>query len=399
MRNKNNKARLVELDKRDISLSTNKKDNNIYYNGDNNLFPLEVEGVITNSPTAYKCAELTKKYIAGAGVKDKAQDVIVDYKKGTRLSKLIRVAAKDLAYQSGVFFHVTYGIDSNGDIVQKGLKVLDYSKCRVSKLDDNHQYGRIYYKDYATKETTRDKNTSTWFYSYNPDQNVLKAQIKHDFRQRNNAEEGDVIDMISSYRGQVFYLNLTPEYHYALPKIYPVYSDADTEYRTSIYNNRMSRNGFLGKTIVVKRAGDDDESDDFAHVIENMLGADNSDSVMIYEVDAAEQLEDAFKVLQLDSQFDDKLFSETKQTIKQNIIDSYGIPELLVSVSDNSLFGSSAESFVNAEKRFDRSLMYERQELEDALEYLGFPCKIKTLTELNAELDNTTTNTSTENDQ
>lgn len=62
MRN-NNKARLVEIDKRHIHLSSNKKENNIYHNGDTNLFPYEVEGVIINSPTAYKCAELTKNIL------------------------------------------------------------------------------------------------------------------------------------------------------------------------------------------------------------------------------------------------------------------------------------------------------------------------------------------------
>lgn len=393
MRN-NNKARLVELDKRSINLSNNKKDNNIYHNGENNVFPYEVEGVIINSPTAYKCAELTKKYLSGSGLNDKTQDVIVDSKKGTKLSKLIRIASKDLAYHNGVFFHVSYGIDEAGDLVQKGLKVLDYAKCRLSKLDDNHQFGRVYYKDYAKKQVAYGKTEeSTWYYPYSNDRNVLFAQIKNDYKLRHNEDEAELFEMVKSFRGQVFYLNLTPEYYYSLPKIYAVYNDADTEYRIGVYNNKMSRSGFVGKTIIVRRGKDEDDSNEFADVVQNMLGVDNADSVMIYEVDNAEELDDAIKVIQVESQFDDNLFTSTKQTVKQNIIDAFGIPELLVSVTDNSLFGSSAEAFENAEKRFDRSLQFERQELEDALNFIGFECTIKSLTDFDSDNIPTSTNT------
>ena len=135
MRN-NNKARLVEIDKRNIQLSNNKKANNTYHNGDNNVFPSEVEGVIINSPTAYKCAELTKKYLAGAGLRDKTTDVVVDTKKGTKLSKIIRVASKDLSYHNGVYFHISYGINEYGDIIQKGLKVL----CRLPLFSTGYNY-------------------------------------------------------------------------------------------------------------------------------------------------------------------------------------------------------------------------------------------------------------------
>lgn len=380
--NKKNRARLVELEKRDIHLSSNKKDNNIYFNGDNNLYPYECEGIIINSPTAYKCAELTKKYLAGNGLRNKSTDIIVDHKKGTKLSKMIRVASKDLAYHNGVFLHVSYGINDEGDIVAKGVKVLDYVKCRLSKLDDNKQFGRIYYKDYAKKYSSYGKQEeTTWYYPFSNDSNVLLAQIKNDYSIRHNKDEAELYEMIKSYRGQVFYLNLTSEYIYALPKINSVYNDADTEYRISLYNNKMSRSGFVGKTILVRRGKDDDESNEFAQVVENMLGVDNADSVMIYEVDNAEEIDDAIKVIQVESQFDDALFTNTKKTSKQNIIDAFGVPELLVSVTDNSLFGSSAEAFNNAEKRFDRSLNYERTELEDALSFIGFPCEILPLTE------------------
>lgn len=385
MRNSTNRARLIEMQKRQTPLSTGKGEN-IYLNGSNNAFPNEVEGVIINSPTAYKCAEITKKYLAGAGIADGYNDVIVDKQKHTKLSKFIRVASKDLAYHGGVYIHVSYGIDDNGDIVAKGMKVLDYSKCRISKQDHHGNHSKVIYKDYNNQRNLfNSKNENdTWFYFFNHDQNVIMAQIKNDFKLRNNKKqnEADISEMIRSYRGQVFYLNLTPEYIYSLPKIYSVYNDADTEYRISLYNNKMSRSGFVGKTIIVKREGDEDEAEAFDEVAKGMLGVDNADSLMIYEVENnVEDIDQAFKVIQIKPQFDDKLFSETRTSIKQAIIDAYGVPELLVSVQDNSLFGASAEAFKNAEIRFDNELFFERKELEDAIEMIGFPCKIKTLTQ------------------
>ena len=385
MRNHSNRARLIEMEKRETPLSLNKGDN-FYLNGLNNQFPAEVETVIINSPTAYKCAEITKKYLAGAGLADGYDDLIVDKQKNIKLSKFIRIASKDIAYHGGVFIHVSYGIDDAGDVVSKGMRVLDYSKCRISKQDHNGNHSKVIYKDFSKNKSLLNskKENDTWFYFFNSDQKVILQQIKNDFKLRNNkkAEESDIIEMIRSYRGQVFYLNLTPEYIYSLPKIYSVYNDADTEYRISLYNNKMSRTGFVGKTIIVKREGDEEEAEAFDEVAKNMLGVDNADSLMIYEVENnVEDLTQALQVIQIKPQFDDKLFSETRSSIKQSIIDAYGVPELLVSVQDNSLFGASAEAFKNAEIRFDNELHFERMDLEDAIKMIGFDCKIKTLTE------------------
>lgn len=381
---KSNRARLIEMEQRNTPLSANRNEN-IYLNGNSNLFPYEVETVIINSATAYKCAEITKKYLAGAGLVDTSSDVVVDRQKGIKLSKFIRIASKDLAYHGGVFIHVVYGIDNNGNIVAKGMRVLDYSKCRISKFDDNGNSGKVIYKDFLKKNHNQTKKEKdTWFYPFCSDEKVILEQIRKDFKERNNKKvaEATIDEMIRSYRGQVFYLNLSPEYIYALPKIYSVYNDADTEYRIGLYNNKMSRTGFVGKTIIVKRESDEEEAEAFDETAKNMLGVDNADSLMIYEVEnTVDDLDQALKVIQIEPQFDDKLFSETRSSIKQAIIDAYGVPELLVSVQDNSLFGASAEAFINAEKRFDNELQFERQDLEDALTIIGFPCKILTLTQ------------------
>ncbi|MDM1523856.1 hypothetical protein HX088_11320 [Empedobacter sp. 225-1] len=353
---------LIEMHKTPVSLTSGAKP--YFINGVNHAFSKEVERVINNSPTAFKCASKTKIYIAGKGVDN---DIFVD-RKNTLLSTLINRIGKDFAYFNGAFIHVAYKLNESGDVVVSGVKALDYTLCAVGKADDNGDSNYIFQlDDFENKQKGKSKNTDNWFYTFDQNTDVLKAQIINDYKLIHPRKKVDLIEAIKHYRGQILYINLTPEYTYSLPKVNPVFSDADTEFRISSYNNRMARGGFLGKTIFVRKGKDEDEAEEFNGVIKNMLGADGSDNVMVYDVDISEDIKDALNVMQIAPQFDDKLFDQTKNTCKQNIIDAFDIPELLISVGDNSLFGSSAEAFVNAEKRFSNQLSFERGIIEKTL--------------------------------
>ena len=62
--------------------------------------------------------------------------------------------------------------------------------------------------------------------------------------------------MVKHYRGQVYYMNLTPRYKYALSKFDSTYNDADSEFRYGLYINRATT-GFLGKTIAITQGLDE----------------------------------------------------------------------------------------------------------------------------------------------
>jgi len=358
------RATLVELWKRKIKATPNQ--NNIYLNGENNLYPSEIERVINNSPTAFRCAKLMSNYIAGDLV---GEDYIVNRKRGDKLSKIVALAARSIAYQNGVFFHIEYGFDTEtAELKPVSLDVLDYCKCRLSKEDTEENPGKIYYNDYENT-LNFNKKDEQWFYPYNPNTEVVLAQIKADCTDKN----AEITEAIKHYRGQVYYLNLTPEYVYALPFVDSVFNDADSEFRFSLYVNAQFRNGFLGKVLFRITGLDQEDNQKIKTDISEFLGAENSGNAYVLNVEKAENLDNAMKIDQLKPQFDDKLIEKTREAIKSNILGAFNnIPEPLVLAGNGALFGTNSETYIQMKQFYTEQTKYEREQLRNAFQYLGF---------------------------
>ncbi len=339
----------VELHERKTSVMNN--DNKIYSRGYDNLFPLRIEKVINNSSTGRRCANLMAKYILGKGVANGGDEIV--NKKGETLQDIAEQSALDIAYQYGVFYHLEYKADvENVGFKIGSISVLDYTKMAKSKEDDKGFAGRYFLLDLETK-TNIFSNTNK------------KTGIK----------DPTIKEMIQHYRGQVYYLNLTPKYIYSLPLSDSVYNDLDTEYRIATYGNTQSHKGWLGKTIITKFA--DDNSDDdkkFEEEIKKNLGAENSASVLTVTVPTSAGVEDLNKALvvkQLKAQYDDKLFDKTIQNIRQNIMGAFNnIPEALVFSGNGSLFGTNSETYKEMKQFYYEQNETERNKLEQVLSKL-----------------------------
>lgn len=381
-KNKGVRATLVNLWQRSITILKGKGEN-IYLNGDNNLYPYEIEAVINSSSTALRAASVMAQYINGDGVYAESEDMLLEYddlpivnkKKNYKITDIIEMAARSISKQNGVWFHVYYGF-VEGKIKPVGIDVLDYVKPRISKEDTEDNPGKIYVKDWDNKTAFGNKdNDKEWFYPFNSNEDVVFAQIKAD----NNGDDSDMIEAIKNYRGQVYYLNLTPEYKYALSLIHAAYNDADTENRISIYTNKQTRDGFLGKTVVLAQGLDDEQQEEeFNENLKNFLGAEESSELFVMKVDQVENLDNVLKVIQLKPQFDDKLFDLTDKRISRNISGSFkNIPSALVFSSDGALFGTNPETYNKMKVFYSEQTKTEREKLERALYYMGFPIKIK----------------------
>ncbi len=122
------RAEFVELYSRVIEVISN--DDNIYKNGENNLYPYEIERNTDMSPTASSAINVMSNYISGKGVEN---DKLVNAKKGYMLSDIVDIIAEDIARQSGSFIWVGYGVNDTGDIYQKTLDVYEYTHGRISR--------------------------------------------------------------------------------------------------------------------------------------------------------------------------------------------------------------------------------------------------------------------------
>ena len=93
------------------------------------------------------------------------------------------LAASDVALQNGSFFGLGTELMIM-EIFQQKLDLLDYSNSRISKEDDNEYPVKVYYKDYQKKETfyNRNETSSTWYYPYNPNPEIVAEQMRADAR-------------------------------------------------------------------------------------------------------------------------------------------------------------------------------------------------------------------------
>lgn len=378
------RATLLEMYNR-ITKLVGSHDKIVYQNGDNNLYPNEIESVITNSPTASRCAAIMAKYIAGKGVIgddgaeiDIEQLPIINSAKNYTIIDIIDIASRNIAKHKGCWFKVDYGIEFDGDnpvIKPVSIDVIDYLKPRISKEDSDGNKGKVYISDWGENEVFK-KNKDNWFYPFNSNQDVILAQIKAD----NDGDVEDLEEAIKNYRGQIYYLNLTPEYIYSISPAHAVYNDCDTEYRMSAYSNEQTRSGFLGKTTVVTQGLEQEQEEQVKLDLQTFLGPEGSGNMYHLNVEQATSLEEVIKFVQLKPNFDDKLFESTDKRILRNIFGAFNnIPPALVLASEGSLFGTNADTYEEMKKFYTEQTEEERSKLERTLAHLGFPVKIKTL--------------------
>ena len=377
------RASSAELFSREIvaDKNTSKK---IYSRDVDNLYPLRLERVINNSPTGRRCANLMARYIAGNG-----NDV--NYKIGRKNGKdyfindLIRESATYLAKQGGAYYKLKYVLDLNASTADKivfkvgASTLLDYVIMAKSREDDEGYEGKYYLLDFDDDGSlkTEDDDIDRYLYPFSLDPKIILAQMRADCEAK-EIENPSLEDLIKNYRGQVCYLNTTPEYIYALPLADMVYNDMDTEFRISNYHNTQTRKGFLGKTIVTKYEAPEDEADEFEEELQTFLGSENSGSVFIVEVpeETSVELDKAFHVEQLKPQFDDKLFESTSKSIRQNILGAFNnIPEPLI-FAGSTLFGTSADTYEQMKLFYWEQNEYERSLLEQTLRLFGYDVNI-----------------------
>ncbi|HET8838034.1 MAG TPA: hypothetical protein VFM82_03480 [Flavobacteriaceae bacterium] len=387
------RAKLQELYTREIKVD--KQNKNIYLNGDDNLYPYEIERAINNSPTATRAADIMQKFITGKGVEN---DVLVNKKKGYYLSDIANLAGTDISIQNGFFIWVGYGLDLAGEEfvpVSNKLDVLDYSNTRISKEDDNEYNGRIYYKDYQCKKVNYGKDRSEtkdeWFYPYNSSADIIISQMKADARKALGRKKDELVtieEMVKHYRGQVLYVNLTPRYKYALSKFDSVFNDADSEYRFSLYVNTQMRSGFLGKTAVVMQGLDEEDEEQEFENVTKWLGAENSGGVYCLNVEQIEDLDNVLKIVQPKAQLDDKLFVENDKRIRRNILGAANnLPEPLIYAGEGALFGTSGDTYKQMKLFYQEQTQRERSAIEKTLKRLGFETKIIPIIEEDADTE------------
>lgn len=392
------KASIVELFSREIKFVEAK---DYYTNGDDNLYPYEIERVTTNSSTASRAINLGVKFISGKSFKfvNKEQYNKTLYKK---IDSLITQIALNIFVQNGCFIKVFYTINDAGDIVidHERTKVLEYVKCRVGKTDSDKNPAKIAYYDFYENEKTnirrQKQNQIKWFFPYNPNPKVVLSQIQEEWKERygedaesDNSEDPETVaKMIKNFSGQVMFVNLQPQYIYPLSRFDSVYDDCDTEYRVSVYTNTNCREGFLGKTAVITAGLDEETSNKVVEDLKLWLGAENSSNLYHLDLDGVEDIEKVMKIIQVSANYDENLFALTDKRIRRNILGAANnLPEPLIYASEGSLFGTSGETYREMKNFYTEQTESERKVIEGIFDELGLLIEIEELKDVTENID------------
>lgn len=372
------RATLAEIWSRTIS----KVESDDYYtNGEDDAYSRTIEGVIMNSPTASRAVDAMSKYIAGKGLT--SDFTLYD---DISLWDVVSEIAQDLAFQGGCYIHrsVKYDIDSERFVTDK-IEVLDYHRMRKGIEDDEENEGKFWDGDFGGEKKGFNKVDKRFYYPFSANQNVIQAQIEAD---ADGFEAETIAEKLRYYRGQVMYINTTPRFVYAVSPFDAVFNDMDTEYRIGLWSNKIIRSGFLGKKVILFKELDEpindpenpvleSENDKVKRLVQEWMGAENSDSVMVVSVDNLTEPDKFMHVIDIPSDYNDDMFKETIARIRRNILGgASNLPEALLFTNDGGLFSGSGEQLIQLKKFYSEQTEKYRLMIEKALKRLGFETQI-----------------------
>ena len=338
------------------------KSDGIYKNGSDNLYPEHIRAAYDRSVTAKACGSTMAKFIYGQGFE---QNPVVNPITGMTANDLLRIGAASIAEQGAFPVHVAYKPDRS-----KVLTPVDYLEIRIEKEDDADFPGMIVRRDTWGKETT--KKGQRKYFPFTKDFKQVEAQL---------ASYGSMEEAFSKYTGQVKIISIDPSRHYPLAYLDSVLMDADSEFRSAQVKNGNLRNGLLGKVIVhAVPSGDESKDRKLQADVKKLMGSENTGNMLYLtsDYDADGEVRELIKVSTVDPKIDDKTFSYTESSLKDNIMIAYNkVPKPLVTSSDGAMFGSSGEALREMKIFYQEQTEWERQVMEEAFtDLLGMEMRI-----------------------
>jgi hypothetical protein len=337
------------------------KQKNIFLNGADNAYPQRVERIINASVTAKSCANKLRSFIVGDGFADKALNEVVVYNDGLNsytMYDVLTMLANDLAYYGGCAMNVGW----NGKLKISDSRALLFKNIRIGKKDTNDYNGFYYYYDNWEKDKTKtyNENDIVKFYSFNPNDAVVVAQLK---------DKQSV--------GQVAMMKLDNSYVYPLSVIDCALEEADTETQIKTFKNTETRKGFFAKYILYHTEfANDAEYNDFKQTLKRFEGAECDSRILLvqgeFDKTTGELVQDMnIKLEKIEANIDDKLFETYEKSTSNNIRKAFfNIPSILVEQQEGSFFGSSGEAFYFGVKMYNADTKIIRDMLASFLEKL-----------------------------
>jgi len=343
------RIKLLDVDNR-LSIKYNKVDG-IFNWGADNVYPSLVKSLTNSSVTAKQCVDINSKYIFGKGFEIFKENAPVINKKGLTINQLLRIVSKEFSEQNNIFLHINY----NALYEVISVDLITSEDVRLGDKDSTGYNGKfIVYDNWdKTKSKRIEKKDFKVIDKFNPNEKVIEAQVES-------------AGGWSKYKGQILHVNSDFSSTYSLSDIDSVLYDAESQFKASKVKNDNLNNGFFNtKLFITKPFESDYERNDFENTVNGTRGVPNS--AIVFETNLeSDDLDNHFKVVELNSNIDDKQFEYTDKSSKENIIEAYGVPSILINKNDNSIFGNSGELLKQAKVMHWENKEEERTIIIDA---------------------------------
>lgn len=340
------------------------KRNECYNFGLDNAFPSLIEILISGSVTAKTCSDRVSKAIYGKGFGE-AGKVIVN-SKGQSLNEVFRIASRQYAKHNNVFIQISY--DANLDI--KAIVVIQNTDVRIGKSDDRGYSGKfIVYNNWDKLEGGIKPENFKKIDKYNPNKSIIRGQIYSSVKNQKNKKQKDlkIENVIQNYNGQILHIRKDDTYIYSLPDLNPVIPEALLEFNSQTFRCTGSERGFLNtKLLTVPPFASEEIKREFKKDLNSYRGAKGSNDMLLLETSQpTEDVSKQINISDLSGNYNDKLFEYSDKQAEKNICKAYTVPLILVSQTDNSLFGNSGAMLKEAKLQLWESREEDRNQLSE----------------------------------
>lgn len=205
-----------------------------YFDGNDN-FPVELNRLVSGSPTATSCLSTLTDFIAGEGFnlgEDLENKVINN--QGLTFGQFHGIQSDYLAHDWGVASLVKY--NKLGQITE--VFDLNFSNCRLGVPDSNGKHSTIKYNPYFGTSLYKKEDTKEYD-AFNPDHAITQA-----------AKD-------KNWKGQIFWFGIKTKSHpfYPVPDYFTAKHWMNVERNAGVYFDENLENGYLTPTIL-KLIGD-----------------------------------------------------------------------------------------------------------------------------------------------
>ena len=288
--------------------------------GANNLYPQQAKAILDCSSTGAECCDRYARFIEGEGL---VNAIIYDLELnhyGDTTDDVLTAVAQDLANYGGFALHVNYDLNCKVCEVQH----VPFESCRLQEDDDSGYIAHIVTHPDWQGRTTRNgkvlrvsKDTITSFDRFNPDPNIVRAQIA-------------ACGGIEHYKGQIMWVSTAGRDRYPLPKYDRVLTDLSTDEGLSNVKFRNVRCNFLPSAFVITKRGQALNEDDatrkaveargFAEDLEMFQGDETSNVLISLSIDNDEEKPE---ILEFPTKNFDKDFDVTDKSVVERIYSAF----------------------------------------------------------------------------